>query len=312
MRPAGILVAVVALLVVGCGTVQPTGSAGVSAAPSPVALASPGPTPTPAPSPTPVATRSPSPVPSPVLAGTIAHIDGWTPLGRLAADHADTGVSGVLSGSMHPGWTFVMVSVACAGTGSVHVAAGALDRTVDCPLATDAPERMAEFVGDVPSVTATVTVDGSVAYEVLVDQAEAPLAIPPVLIAGAGKAARMTQGCGMYLQLAWGYDAVDDCATTLPGDPIPTIAARNGRVDIRIPGWTIVDGIVRCGRIGPNDIPEFIELHGCHPHANLDGSSATISGLPSDGGRRLLEFYLTAQDAAGDDFHVPYYAWVRP
>ena len=121
----------------------------------------------------------------------------------------------------------------------------------------------------------------------------------------------MTEGCGISMELAWGLNAADDCATNIPGDPIPTVTAPEGRLDIRIPGWTIADAAVHCGRIGPNDIPEFIELNGCKPEVRIDGSAATISGLPSGGGRRLLEFGFTAT-LAGDEFHAPYYAWVRP
>ncbi len=212
---------------------------------------------------------------------------------------------------MPAGWSSVLVSVACAGTGTIHVENGDDVRDVECPVATSAPERMA-FFAETPSYRVKISRAGQVAYEVRVDGAESVLARPPVLITGAGRAARMTEGCGIYLKLSWGHEAVDDCATSLPGDPIPTVSARNGRVDIRIPGWTITDATVRCGRIGPNDIPEFIELHGCHPSARVDGSTVAISGLPSTGGRRLLEFRFTARNAAGDEFRVPYYAYVRP
>ena len=184
-------------------------------------------------------------------------------------------------------------------------------RAIDCPVTTGAPERNA-FFADTPSYRVRITRSGQVAYEVRVDGARSVLVRPPVLITGGGKPARMTEGCGISMELAWGFNASDDCATNIPGDPIPTVTALNGRVDIRMPGWTIADATVRCGRIGPNDIPEFIELRGCKPHVQIDGSTATISGLPSRGGRRLLEFGFTAWNAAGDELDAPYYAWVRP
>ena len=204
-----------------------------------------------------------------------------------------------------------MVSVACAGRGSLHIESGDDTRDIECPVTTGAPERNA-FFADTPSYRVKVHAVRTGGLRGPGRRRQERAGAPAGPDHGDGKPARMTEGCGISMELAWGFNASDDCATNIPGDPIPTVTARNGRVDIRIPGWTIADAAVHCGRIGPNDIPEFIELHGCKPHLQIDGSAATISGLPSGGGRRLLEFGFTARNAAGDEFHAPYYAWVRP
>jgi hypothetical protein len=318
MRAVVVVVAVVALLALGFGAARLIGQGPADATPSPAALSSPGAAAAASPVATPDVTRvpsaSPSPtpdVPTPVLDGKIAPIAGWSSLARMTGSANDTEGRGTLSGDMESDWHSVLISVACAGEGKIHIESGDDTRDVACPVKPAAAVRIVSFA-DTPSYGVNVTSSGSLAYEVRVDGAPSVLARPPVMVAGTGKAARMTEGCGIYIDLAFGYQAIDDCATSLPGDPIPTVRVRDGRVDILIPDWTITGGTVRCGRIGSDDIPNFVPLPRCRPAAHIDGSTATITGLPTTGGARLLEFGFTARNAAGDEFGVPYYAWVRP
>ena len=315
MRPAWIAVAVVALLVVGFGAARLTDPGNAAATPSQVAVApssAPTAAPTPTPAPTPTTSPSAPPEPAPILDGAIVPIGGWTSLGGMSGDGRDaSGGAGTLSGTMPAGWTAVMVSVACAGRGSLHIESGDDTRDVRCPVTTTAPERAA-FFADTPSYRVRVTRDGQVAYEVRVDGARSVLVRPPVVVTGNGKPARMTEGCGISIQLAWGFNAVDDCATNIPGDPMPTVPARDGRVDIRIPGWTIADAKVRCGRIGPNDIPSSSS---CVDATRVPGSTArrrrsracrqpAAAGSWSSASRRGMPRATSSS--------VPYYAWVRP
>ena len=190
------MIAIVAVFVAGCGTAQPSesGSPGSFAigTSSPVPAGTEPPTPAPRPTPSPSA----PPEPTPMLDGAIAPIDGWTTLGGLTGDGTDASGGGTLSGTMPAGWAAVMVSVACAGRGSMHIESGDDTRDIECPVTTRAPERNA-FFADTPSYRVGIRRTGQVAYEVRIDGARSVLVRPPVLITGDGRAARMTEGCGI-------------------------------------------------------------------------------------------------------------------
>ena len=160
-----------------------------------------------------------------------------------------------------------------------------------------------------------VTATGAVSFQVLVEGSNAPLAIPTVVLRHGAEQATLAHGCGGVISLAWGYDAGDSCATTVPGTPLEMLELVEGdAATVAIDGWTITEARATCGRIvSESGSPDIFEpMSQCTATATLEDGTITVSGLPKAPNAWVLELSFTARNAAGDSFSANYvYIHVR-
>ena len=260
----------------------------------------------------PAQTPSASPTVSLGPVGDIAPYLGWQLLGRLNGpnDIPEASVNGELPQS----GGHLLVSTACAGTGSLTITATVDDTwTVQCPETSVEPYRMMAYLGDATTFEVRVNASGSLAYQVLVEGSDMPLHIPPIVLRHGADQATMGWGCGGSISLGWGYDTGDSCATTVPSTPLETLELAAGDVaTVTIDGWTITDARATCGRIitEPNAPPQYEVMSECTVTAVLQDSTVSVSGLPKGGNPWVVELHLTARNAVGDGFSGPFYAYV--
>jgi hypothetical protein len=184
--------------------------------------------------------------------GAIAPYPGWTELVRLRPDDVSANGEAIARGDREGSTHFLLISAICT-TGQLTIAtteAGEVVKSpVQCPVLTD-PQRSMLFVGDeVASWDVRVRPTRNVDFEVLIEGTDMPLRIPPIVLTAGGQGIAMHGGC-WSISLAWGYDAGDQCGTTIPSEPIETIVmARDGAAEVTIDGWVISRADAVCGRL---------------------------------------------------------------
>lgn len=284
------------LLLTNRGTTPPAG-----ATPSPSASAAP-------------ASSSASPSVSLTPVDDIAPYLGWQTLGRV--NGPDENSSASLPAPRPSGVTVLLVSAACSGSGTLAITVtGTGDQmNVDCPKASTKPARTLASAGDATEVTLDVIATGAVGFQVLVEGSNAPLAIPAVVLRRGLDEAALAYGCGGVISLAWGYDAGDSCATTVPATPLEMLELVEGdTATLTIDGWTITDASASCGRISSEaGSPDTFEpIAQCTVAATLKDSTITVSNLPRAPNAWVLELRFTARNAAGDSFSGPNYVYIH-
>jgi hypothetical protein len=286
------------LLLANRGITPPVGN---SAAPS----ASPEPSASPLASA--IAVSSPAPV------ADIALYPGWQSLGRLSGPDGDLQAS--VSGELPTGVRELLVSAACQGTGSLSIGmTGDTQLAVDCPTSPTTPSRQLSSVGDVTHFQVQAVAIGNITFQVLIEGSDAAIHIPPVVIRHGLDEAAMGNGCGITISLSWGYSAGDSCATTLPPTPLKTLElSKDTLPTVTINGWTITTADALCGRIvaSPGEPSLFEATKQCRVSASLVEQTIIIMGLPAATEPWAVELTLTAQNAAGDSFSGPFYAYVH-
>jgi len=276
-----------------------------------------GPTPPVAASPSPSAVPA-SPVASPsyylVPVDAIAPYLGWQTLGRLSGPDDDS--KGSLIAQRPSEVTVLLISAACSGSGSLAITvAGTGDQlNVDCPVASTEPTRTLASAGDATELTVDVTATGAVSFQVIVEGSNAPLAIPTVVLRHGTDEAALAYGCGGIISLAWGYEAGDSCATTVPVTPLEMLELVEGdAATVAIDGWTITEASATCGRIvSESGSPDVFEaMSQCAVAATLTDSTITVSRIPKAPNAWVLELSFTARNPAGDSFSGPNYMYIH-
>jgi hypothetical protein len=248
----------------------------------------------------------------------IAPYEGWQTLGRLAGPDGDAVAT--VGGAVPSGVQHLLISAACNGTGTLTIAMtanspeeGGDTQVIDCPASPAAPKRMMSYLATATQFEVRVTISGNVKFQVLAEGSDVALHIPAIPLRHGSDVALMGWGCG-GLSLAWGYDASDSCATSLPGTPLETLELTAGdTATVVIDGWTFSNATATCGRIqtqpGSPDLYEALTT--CHVTAELKNGAVSISGLNSAANAWVLEIQMTATNAAGDSFYGPIYAYVH-
>jgi hypothetical protein len=267
----------------------------------------------PAPSASAEPSASPAGVASPGPVADISPYPGWQSIGRLSGPEGD--LQATVGGKLPAGVRVLLVSVACQGIGSISITTtGDPLLPVDCPASSTAPSRQMTSVGDVAQFQVQAVASGKIRFQVLIEGSDVPLRIPPVVIQHGLDRATMGYGCGGTISLAWGYETGESCATTLPPTPLETLELAKDTVPtVTIDGWTISEPTASCGRIvtSPGAPDLFEPIDQCRVSASLAQQTIIILGLPAATKPWVVELNLTAQNAAGDSFSGPFYAYVH-
>jgi len=148
-------------------------------------------------------------------------------------------------------------------------------------------------------------------WRVIVD----PFVVPPLYLVGPnGNRFLASHGCGLYLNLANGYEAGENCSSIgyAPGPEALVVRAYRA-IHIDLPGWQIINWNAACGRVTTVDTSQFDSPDGCR----LGGGSPDDGGplvdppaflLPP--GDTVVQLGISAIDGAGNQFSVTYYAHV--
>ncbi len=108
-----------------------------------------------------------------------------------------------------------------------------------------------------------------------------PFVIPDAyLVAQDGTKRAMGAGCGLYVALANGYSAGDDCGSVGYPAGLSRLTVRVGEpVTFEIPGWGLLGWFANCGRIEVSDgIEQFVGGDGCQLGGGF--SDAYDAGAP--------------------------------
>jgi hypothetical protein len=248
----------------------------------------------------------------------IAPYDGWQTLGRLAGPDGDAVAT--VGGAVPSGVQHLLISAACNGAGTLSITTtanspevGDETQLIDCPASAAAPKRTMPYVATATQFQVKVTISGTVTFQVLVEGSDVPLHIPAIPLRHGSDVAMMGWGCG-GISLSWGYSGIDDCATTLPSQPLQTLELATGdQATVATEGWTFKGVSATCGRIktdpGSPDLYEAMAT--CPVTAEVKNGAITISGLKSAANPWVLEIQMIATNAAGDQFFGPIYAYVH-
>jgi hypothetical protein len=243
----------------------------------------------------------------------IAPYPDWQTIGRVRGPGGNP--QATLAGPLPSGVSQMLVSAACNGSGSLSITmTGDTQLAVDCPTSSTKPSRQLSFVGDGTQFEVQIVISGNVTFQALVEGSDRALHIPSVAIRHGLDAATMGTGCGGSISLAWGYRAVDDCATTLPSTQLETLElSKDTLPTVRIDGWTITAAEARCGRIvtSPGAPSLFEPVAQCRVWAAITHGIIIFSAFPAAPKPWVVELQLTASNAAGDSFTTPFYAYVH-
>ncbi|HEX5590034.1 MAG TPA: hypothetical protein VFX65_07070 [Candidatus Limnocylindrales bacterium] len=139
--------------------------------------------------------------------------------------------------------------------------------------------------------------------------------VPDVFLVGTdGTRVVALPGCGLYFELANGYQAGDDCGVIEFPDGLEVLSVPAWSfVSIEVPGWTLMSWNGQCGTVGTDGSGSTtFDSGGC----GLGGFSVEPGEAPPGPARFLarpgpqaLQIYIHAT-LDGDTFSVPMYAYV--
>jgi hypothetical protein len=212
----------------------------------------------------------------------------------------------------------VLIAAACLGTGSYEVFDGLVTRIGTCTLQgttttiwDSIPTASLEMTFEIRNVGDATTAVAIYAR----DLATAPgirFLTPDASVSAGGQATTGVIGCGLFFDLANGDNAVDDCG---PGYPLippdrALVVDLGAELTLTIPGWTL-SGLTG-ERIATDTLIETLGEGGTFvPLVDLDGGSSSVTfAAPPEAGDWTLRLGISATNAEGDRYGVPYYVRV--
>ncbi|MBF8290463.1 MAG: hypothetical protein HW391_1431 [Chloroflexi bacterium] len=142
-----------------------------------------------------------------------------------------------------------------------------------------------------------------------------PFRVPALNLVGPdGTRFQASPGCGLYMHLANGYEASDDCGSIgyAPGLEALLVDAYEP-IHVELPGWYLTLWNASCGQVTVIDTEQFASPTGC----DLGGATQDNGGAPLEPaafilppGDTVVRLYIGAMDGLGNTFQVTYYAHV--
>lgn len=320
-----IALAVVSLVVIGCtasspspdpASVVPSASSSEAIQASPSSSADPTPTATATPAATPEASPEVTPSPSPAetvgptldAVARFGPMAGWASLATLNSGDLDANGTAIVDLDAPPDIHVLLVSTTCAGDGSLQIDAGRDDWRIDCPTRASRPERYVQIRANLAR-TIRVRASDDVAFRIRVEGAPTLVEWPVVLIGAAQPRDHMVLGCGVTIQLAWGYSAGDSCGQDVPENPSVIVRASGGKTRLTVRGWKIIDPTTSCG-VFDADL-RFQSRKACKLTMTPDGpSDVVVAGIPGADSPWIVRLNAYFENDLGDRVQASYFASV--
>ncbi len=232
----------------------------------------------------------------------------WTTLATLNSGDLDANGTATVDVDAPPDIHVLVVSTACAGDGSLQIDAGRDDWRIDCPTGASRPERSVQIRTNLARTIRVRASDG-VAFRIRIEGAPTLVEWPVVLIGDAQPRDHMVRGCGMTIQLAWGYSAGESCGQDVPENPSVIVRAPGGRTRLSVRGWRIIDPTVSCG-VFDADL-RFQARKACKVAMTPDGhSDIVVADIPSADSPWIVRLDASFENDLGDRVQASYFASV--